>query len=214
MAHLGDITKLDGGNIPPVHVLTFGSPCQNLSFIGGRDGLAGEKSGLFHQAIRIIREMRCATNGIYPVIRYWGKPPPPQRRKRIFVVADFGGRRAGEILFKPRDLLPAPAPCGDCGNTAPAGNRILIDEAGGPLPVLHPIQERSLRGAAKKKDQQRFINSFGRPDEPFPTLLASGVNMFSFWYEGDPEHGFLRYLTPTESERLMGLAGGLDGLRP
>ena len=47
MAHLGDITRMDGGAIPPVHVLTFGSPCQNLSQIGNRDGLAGAKSSLF-----------------------------------------------------------------------------------------------------------------------------------------------------------------------
>ncbi len=67
MAHLGDVTKLDGGAIPPVHVITFGSPCQNLSQIGNRTGLAGEKSSLFFHAIRIIREMREATNGLFPV---------------------------------------------------------------------------------------------------------------------------------------------------
>ena len=58
MAHLGDITKVDGGKIPPVHVITFGSPCQNLSLIGNRSGLAGAKSSLFYQAFRIIQEMR------------------------------------------------------------------------------------------------------------------------------------------------------------
>lgn len=56
MAHLGDVTKLNGGDIPPVHIITFGSPCQNLSQIGNRAGLAGEKSSLFFHAIRIIRE--------------------------------------------------------------------------------------------------------------------------------------------------------------
>ena len=54
MEHLGDITKIHGGNISPVHIITFGSPCQNLSKIGKREGLAGSKSGLFFQAIRII----------------------------------------------------------------------------------------------------------------------------------------------------------------
>ena len=67
MAHLGDITRMDGGAIPPVHVLTFGSPCQNLSQIGNRDGLAGAKSSLFFQAIRIIKEMRDATDNLFPV---------------------------------------------------------------------------------------------------------------------------------------------------
>ena len=71
MAHLGDITKLDGGAVPPVHVLTFGSPCQNLSQIGNRTGLAGAKSSLFFHAIRIIKEMRDATGGVYPVITIW-----------------------------------------------------------------------------------------------------------------------------------------------
>ena len=71
MAHLCDITRMDGGAIPPVHVLTFGSPCQNLSQIGNRDGLAGAKSSLFFQAIRIIKEMRDATDNLFPVIAVW-----------------------------------------------------------------------------------------------------------------------------------------------
>lgn len=75
MEHLGDITKLDGGKIPPVHVLTFGSPCQNLSQIGNRTGLAGEKSSLFYHAIRIIKEMRDATDGQYPAIAVWENVP-------------------------------------------------------------------------------------------------------------------------------------------
>ena len=65
---LGDITKVDGGKIPPVHVITFGSPCQNLSLIGNRSGLAGAKSSLFYQAFRIIQEMRDATDNLYPAI--------------------------------------------------------------------------------------------------------------------------------------------------
>ena len=64
MVHLGDITKLDGRKIPAVHVITFGSPCQNMSSIGPRDGLTGAKSSLFYQAIRIIEEMRDASGGL------------------------------------------------------------------------------------------------------------------------------------------------------
>ena len=71
MMHLGDITKLDGGKIPAVHVITFGSPCQNLSQIGNRTGLNGAKSSLFYQAIRIIEEMRDASGGLYPAIAVW-----------------------------------------------------------------------------------------------------------------------------------------------
>ena len=71
MEHLGDITKLDGRKIPAVHVITFGSPCQNLSQIGNRTGLNGAKSSLFYQAIRIIEEMRDASGGLYPAIAVW-----------------------------------------------------------------------------------------------------------------------------------------------
>jgi DNA (cytosine-5)-methyltransferase 1 len=58
MKHLGDVTKIDGAEIEPVDIITFGSPCQDLSVAGKRAGLAGERSGLFMEAIRIIREMR------------------------------------------------------------------------------------------------------------------------------------------------------------
>ena len=158
---------------PTVHVITFGSPCQNLSLIGNRSGLAGAKSSLFYQAFRIIQEMRDATDNLYPAIAVWENvmgafstndrmdfravlsafsdtevPMPPSgrwgnagmvrggtpdvcwrlmdaqywagsrrlaRRQRIFVVADFGGRRAADILFKPRPMLPLPPPCGEGG---------------------------------------------------------------------------------------------------
>lgn len=66
MAHLGDVTQLHGGTVPPVDILTFGSPCQGLSLAGCRLGLADERSGLFMEAIRIIREMQEATHGRYP----------------------------------------------------------------------------------------------------------------------------------------------------
>ena len=62
MKHLGDITKIDGSKITPVDVITFGSPCQDLSVVGKREGLSGERSGLFMEAIRIIKEMRNATS--------------------------------------------------------------------------------------------------------------------------------------------------------
>lgn len=160
MRHLGSLTELDGGKIPPVDIISFGSPCQDLSVAGTQKGLSGERSGLFREAIRIIQEMRAATNGVYPTFIIWenvpgafnsnrgkdfrailaeitkaGIPMPdsgkwaragmvraggvdiawrqldaqywgvPQRRKRIFLVADFRGQRAAEILFKCESLL-------------------------------------------------------------------------------------------------------------
>ena len=159
MAHLGDITQLHGGMIPPVDILTFGSPCQGLSLAGRRLGLADERSGLFMEAIRIIREMQEATHGKYPQFAIFENVPgalssngrrdyqavleaftgakvsmpksgrwanagmargrgvdlawiiydsqyfgTAQRRRRLFLVCDFAGRSAGEILFVPKSL--------------------------------------------------------------------------------------------------------------
>lgn len=71
MQHLGDISKLHGASIPPVDIITFGSPCQNLSIAGNRTGLTGKKSNLFFEAIRIVREMREATNNQNPRFIIW-----------------------------------------------------------------------------------------------------------------------------------------------
>jgi DNA (cytosine-5)-methyltransferase 1 len=265
MQHLGDITKLNGGDIPAVDVISFGSPCQNLSQIGKRDGLAGEKSGLFFHAIRIIQEMREATNGEYPSIAIWenvggvfssnnrldfaavlqafaGCPVPmpasgrwaksgmvrggaadiawrlmdaqhwaiPKlaRRQRVFLVADFRGQRAGEILFKPRPMQQAfEAGAESRLPTAPEHRGSFI-EAGRRVPQVYPFQDCRMRGMAKHKDINRFLTSFGKPSDPFPTLLASNVNKFAFWYEDKPLAGCIRYLTETECERLMGLPEG------
>ena len=159
MVHVGDITKLDGRKLPPVDIITFGSPCQGLSISGRRLGLADERSGLFSEAIRIIREMQEVTHGQYPQIAIWENVPgalssaggcdfaavlqaftetpvpmpysgrwanagmvrsrgidlawcvydaqyfgTAQRRRRVFLVADFRGKCAGQILFVPKSL--------------------------------------------------------------------------------------------------------------
>ncbi len=169
MIHLGDITKIHGDKVEPVDCITFGSPCQDLSIAGRRAGLAGERSGLFMEAVRIIKEMRSSTNGLYPTFAIWENVPGafssnngedfravleelarveqpnavipgpprggrwskagaiagagwsiawrqldaqhwgvPQRRKRIALVADFGGQRASEILFERTSLSRHP----------------------------------------------------------------------------------------------------------
>ncbi len=69
--HFGDVSKLNGAELPPVDIVTFGSPCQDMSVAGKRNGLDGSRSGLFHEAVRIIREMRCTTNGEYPRFIVW-----------------------------------------------------------------------------------------------------------------------------------------------
>ena len=183
MKHLGDITKISGTAVEPVDVITFGSPCQDLSVSGKQKGLDGERSGLFREAVRIVKEMREATNGAYPTFIIWENVPGafssnrgedfrtvleeicriansavsiprpsgrkskwlnagaivgdgysiawrqldaqywgvPQRRKRIYLVADFRGQRAGKILFEREGLLGHFAPGGNEGQEAAAG---------------------------------------------------------------------------------------------
>ena len=156
--HYGDVSKIDGARVEPVDIITFGSPCQDMSIAGCRDGLSGKRSSLFYEAIRIIKEMREATNGQYPRYIVWENVPGafssnkgedfrcvleeickvkdpevsvpkpskwekagrimgdsysvawrvfdaqfwgvPQRRSRIYLVADFDGGSAGKILFE------------------------------------------------------------------------------------------------------------------
>ena len=158
---LGDVTKIDATKIPTVDIICAGSPCQDLSVAGKREGLKGERSGLFRTAIDIVRRMRLSTGGGQPRFFIWENVPGafssnkgldfkavleeisqteipmpandkwaeagmveclkcdiawrvldaqyfgvPQRRKRIFLVADFAaaGRRAGEVLFERKSL--------------------------------------------------------------------------------------------------------------
>lgn len=71
MIQLGDIKKINGAQIPVVDIISFGSPCQDLSVAGKQAGLSGSRSGLFLEAVRIIREMRAETNGEYPKYIIW-----------------------------------------------------------------------------------------------------------------------------------------------
>ena len=178
MVHIGDVSKVHGWELEPVDVITFGSPCQDMSIAGKRAGIkntaAGDeettRSGLFLEAVRIIREMREATNGRYPAFAVWENVPGafssnkgedfrivlqelvwivepeavvpevpkggwnyfdlwmgdkwslayrtfdaqywgvPQRRRRIYLVLDLRGGRAGKVLFEPEGLRGYPAP--------------------------------------------------------------------------------------------------------
>lgn len=73
--HYGDVSALNGAELPPVDIITFGSPCQDMSIAGKRGGLDGSRSSLFYEAVRIIKEMRCATNGKYPRFAVWENVP-------------------------------------------------------------------------------------------------------------------------------------------
>src|SRR5574344_520737 len=76
MKHYGDVSKINGAGVEPVDIITFGSPCQELSVAGKRAGIQdGERSNLFFEAVRIIKEMRKATNGEYPKYAVWENVP-------------------------------------------------------------------------------------------------------------------------------------------
>ena len=66
MKHYGDVSVINGAELEPVDIVTWGSPCQDLSIAGKRAGLEGERSGLYVQAVRIVKEMLEATHGEYP----------------------------------------------------------------------------------------------------------------------------------------------------
>ena len=115
MKHYGDVSKLNGGDLEPVDIITFGSPCQDLSIAGKRNGLDGARSGLFREAIRIITEMRCKTNGQFPRWAVWENVPG--------ALSSADGRDFREVLESliriknPEADVPMP----DNGKWLPAG---------------------------------------------------------------------------------------------
>ena len=232
---LGDITKIDGGTIPPVDIVTMGSPCQDLSIAGKREGLHGERSGLFIRAVELIRAMRRASGGKKPRFIIWENvpgafssnrgldfktvleeiteedipiptdaPPPrwtkagmvqcrkcdvawrvldaqffgvPQRRRRIFLVADFGtGTRCAEkILFEPESLSGDTASGKDAeerttagaaasvGNASTLGNECILNDQGGQCMNVSFGKTGTLR--AQERGHQLIILDLTHADE-------------------------------------------------
>lgn len=253
MKHYGDISQMDGGKIEPVDIITFGSPCTDMSVAGRRAGLEGQQSVLFYQAIRIIKEMRCATNGRYPRYCVWENVPGafssnggedfkavleavinvaepeaqvpmpeknrwpyadcymgdgwsvayrvldaqywgvPQRRKRIYLVADFAGRSAFDILFKSEGLSGYSAEgfrawqrtagsAADCAGTA----GICLNDQGGQRMDVTDDVSATLRAEAHHPpcvlesagfctEHSSKSRSIGYEEETSPTLRAGVV---------------------------------------
>lgn len=231
MEHLGDVKRINGKDIRPVDVVTFGSPCQDLSLAGSRKGITGSRSGLFFEAMRIVSEMREATDGRYPRFVVWENvtgafnsnkgedfhavvgafatlaggdvpvPRPekwprsgevvgdgwslawrtldaqhwgvPQRRRRVYLVADLAGERAGAVLFEseglPRD--PAARRVAQQGIAAPAGAR--AQEPGGEDGGLASFFDvrftsdgtRNARGNAYETETSRTLDTGGNAPE-------------------------------------------------
>jgi len=253
--HYGDVNSIRGDEVEPVDIITFGSPCQNLSIAGKRAGLEGKQSSLFYQAIRIVEEMRCATDGRYPRFIVWEnvpgafssnggedfravleavcsvkggdipvpEPPKgkwanagiivadgfslawrvfdaqfwgvPQRRKRIYLVADFAGGSAGKVLFESEGVSGYSAEGfrawqGTAGGAAPcigaAGSVCLNDQGGSCISVedgractlraqSHGHPPCVLESAGFCTEHSAKARGIGYGEELSPTLRAGTV---------------------------------------
>ena len=253
--HYGDVNSIRGDEVEPVDIITFGSPCQNLSIAGKRAGLEGKQSSLFYQAIRIVEEMRCATDGRYPRFIVWEnvpgafssnggedfravleavcsvkggdipvpEPPKgkwanagiivadgfslawrvfdaqfwgvPQRRKRIYLVADFAGGSAGKVLFESEGVSGYSAEGfrawqGTAGGAAPcigaAGSVCLNDQGGSCISVedgractlraqSHGHPPCVLESAGFCTEHSADSRGIGYGEELSPTLRAGTV---------------------------------------
>lgn len=230
MMHLGSVTGVHGDKVQPVDVITFGSPCQDLSVAGKRAGIHdGQRSNLFFEAIRMTKEMREATNGRYPTFAVWENVPGafssnkgedfrcvlenftkineggytvprpangkwmgageivgdgfsvawrvldaqywgvPQRRKRIYLVADFAGGRAGKILFERESLRGHPAQGGAPGQGVAAdttGSAGRSRETGVIVLQGNNVDrpdKANCNGKGWKEDVCYTLNTIGRP---------------------------------------------------
>ena len=252
--HLGDINSIRGDEIAPVDIITFGSPCTDMSVAGKRAGLDGRQSCLFYQAIRIVKEMRCATDGKYPRFIVWENVPGafssnkgedfkavleavcsvkdesisvpgppkgrwanagsivadgfslawrvfdsqfwgiPQRRKRIYLVADFAGGSAGKILFESEGVSGYSAEGfrawqgaagGAADRTGAAGGICLNDQGGQRMDVTDDVTctlraeahhpPCVLESAGFCTEHSAKARGIGYEEETAPTLRAGTV---------------------------------------
>lgn len=293
--HLGDINKINGRSIKPVDVITFGSPCQNLSIAGNRQGLCGTQSSLFHQAIRIIKEMREETNGKYPKYivwenvcgafssnkgedfksvleeiiqindptftlarpkkwenageimgdnfscawrvldaQYWGVP---QRRKRIFLVADFTGRRSSKILFESEDLSGYSHSCfkswqratDSIGTSIDVASRFSLTDQGGermdvtkditttlrasagkaPLVFENHGQDSRYKGPLEKANTVSATYGTGGNNQPF--VIDKEIKTFDVRQTSDGTINDRNHCYETDTSRTVDRSGNQPG---
>ena len=269
--HLGDIKAIDGGKIEPVDIITFGSPCTSLSIAGLRGGLHGKESVLFFDAIRVIREMRCATNGKYPRFIVWEnvvgafsssqgrdlksvlteivrvkEPEAPevpmpekggwpladvllgdgwsvayrtldaqffgvaQRRRRIYLVADFDGGCAGKVLFESegvsgysasrfRAWQDAARAAADCAHAAGGHLKLCLNDQGGSRMDVTEDRTNTLRATSEhpplvfsNHSQDSRYTGPTEKSEALTSMLGTGgnstplvVNESKYWDGGD-----------------------------
>ena len=240
---LGDVKDCGAHNLPPVDIISFGSPCQDLSVAGKRGGFAGERSGLFFEAIRIIRELRptiavwenvggaqssyrgrdfavaiqaLAESGAVDIgwavldARWFGVA---QQRRRVFVVADFGGRRAGQVLAIPSGLRGDTPPSREAGEdvagTLTVGANQYSGFPGEPVEVSYALNAK--QGNRYDGESETFVfdwQSGGDVRHNVSTEHSSALQASQTPAVFQARIARIRRLTPTEYERLMGHADG------
>ncbi len=285
MKHYGDVSRMDGGKIEPVDVITFGSPCQDMSIAGKRAGLDGSRSNLFYEAMRIVKEMRCATDGKYPRYIVWENVPGafssnkgadfqsvlekicsvkgyeihtprperwanageivaddfslawrvfdaqywgvPQRRKRIYLVADFAGGSAGKILFEsegvsgytPQGFRPWQGTAGTFEEGAGASGCVCLNDQGGSRMNVTEDVAATLRAenhghspcvigsAGFCTEHSAQARGIGYEEETSPTLRAGTVP--ATVYENHSQD--TRYTGPLETAPTVNATYGMGG---
>ena len=202
MQHLGSVTDIDGGLIEPVNVITFGSPCQDLSIAGRRAGLGGKRSGLFMEAVRIIREMRQATGGLFPRFAIWENVPAHCHRmeERILKPSStnccrfpgqtslFDALEEGGRIQQTTERLPIESSMLNTGESPSAAeestlSQILMEN---PPETLF-LSEKALHG---------ILNRASRRGKPLPPLLLTAINGVLAWYQSREQSG----LTGTQEQ--------------
>lgn len=285
MKHYGDVAKMDGGKVEPVDIITFGSPCQDMSIAGRREGLDGSRSSLFYEAVRIVKEMRCATDGRYPRYIVWENVPGafssnkgadfqsvleeicsvkgyeihtprperwanageivaedfslawrvfdaqywgvPQRRKRIYLVADFAGGSVGKILFEsegvsgytPQGFRPWQGIAGTFEDGAGASGCVCLNDQGGSRMNVMEDVAATLRaenhghppcvmGAAGFcTEHSAKARGIGYEEETSPTIRAGTVP--AAVYENHSQD--TRYTGPLETAPTVNATYGMGG---
>ena len=231
MKHYGDISTLKGSELEPVNIITFGSPCQDMSVAGKREGLGGNRSSLFYEAIRIIKEMREATNGKYPRYIVWENVPGafssnrgedfkavlteickvkeeqvsvpkpskwenagrimgdsfsvawrlldaqywgvPQRRQRIYLVADFDGWSAGKILFESEGLSGYSAQGFQSWQNTACRTAEGFGEAGKADSLMFENHSQDSRYTGPLEVSQTIISTFGTGGNNQPFVVQT-----------------------------------------
>lgn len=149
MKHLGDISKINGAEIEPVDVITFGSPCQDLSVAGKRAGLEGARSGLFMEAVRIIKEMREATNGQYPTFALWENVP-----------GAFSSNKGEDFRIVLEELIKIAEPCAAMPEVPPFGWAYADSYSGNGWSLAYRVFDAQYWGVPQRRRRIHLVADF------------------------------------------------------